>query len=164
MWLCESLSVGQTVARESERRALRSEGLAEGLWQSRGTWVFEDPGRFSACRSSRFTLRKTWQRKRRLRAEAFGSPVESKARAATKNVKAYASSDVQTSFMARSNCSARRLRKGLVSGSSFLASCSYLVDPASSHMLVSKIKPCMSKYKHSYCETANGSLNQLSFI
>ena len=36
-----------------------------------------------------------------------------------------------------------------------------LVDPASSHMLVSKIKPCMSKYKHLYCETANGSLNQL---
>jgi hypothetical protein len=25
-----------------------------------------------------------------------------------------------------------------------------LVDPASSHMLVSKIKPCMSKYKHLY--------------
>ena len=24
---------------------------------------------------------------------------------------------------------------------------SYLVDPASSHMLVSKIKPCMSKFK-----------------
>ena len=48
---------------------------------------------------------------------------------------------------------------GLVS-----VSCSYLVDPASSHMLVSKIKPCMSKYKHLYCETANGSLNQLSFI
>ena len=41
---------------------------------------------------------------------------------------------------------------------------SYLVDPASSHMLVSKIKPCMSKYKLIYCETANGSLNQLSFI
>jgi hypothetical protein len=41
---------------------------------------------------------------------------------------------------------------------------SYLVDSASSHMLVSKIKPCMSKYKQSYCETANGSLNQLSFI
>ena len=41
---------------------------------------------------------------------------------------------------------------------------SYLVDPASSHMLVSKIKPCMSKYKQVYCETANGSLNQLSFI
>ena len=29
---------------------------------------------------------------------------------------------------------------------------SYLVDPASSYMLVSKIKPCMSKYKHLYCE------------
>ena len=27
---------------------------------------------------------------------------------------------------------------------------SYLVDPASSHMLVSKIKPCMSKYKQIY--------------
>jgi hypothetical protein len=38
---------------------------------------------------------------------------------------------------------------------------SYLVDPASSHMLVSKIKPCMSKYKQLYSETANGSLNQL---
>jgi hypothetical protein len=42
-----------------------------------------------------------------------------------------------------------------------LLSDSYLVDPASSHMLVSKIKPCMSKYKHLYRETANGSLNQL---
>ena len=41
---------------------------------------------------------------------------------------------------------------------------SYLVDPASSHMLVSKIKPCMSKCKLLYCETANGSLNQLSSI
>ena len=27
---------------------------------------------------------------------------------------------------------------------------SYLVDPASSHMLVSKIKPCMSEYKQLY--------------
>ena len=48
--------------------------------------------------------------------------------------------------------------------SSLCLTISYLVDPASSHMLVSKIKPCMSKYKHLYCETANGSLNQLSFI
>ena len=32
------------------------------------------------------------------------------------------------------------------SGCAFTES-SYLVDPASSHMLVSKIKPCMSKYK-----------------
>ena len=30
------------------------------------------------------------------------------------------------------------------------AHASYLVDPASSHMLVSKIKPCMSKYKQLY--------------
>ena len=36
-----------------------------------------------------------------------------------------------------------------------------LVDPASSHMLVSKIKPCMSQYKFLYGETANGSLKQL---
>ena len=31
-----------------------------------------------------------------------------------------------------------------------------LVDPASSHMLVSKIKPCMSQYKLLHGETANG--------
>jgi hypothetical protein len=41
---------------------------------------------------------------------------------------------------------------------------SYLVDSASSHMLVSKIKPCMSEYKQLYSETANGSLYKLSFI
>ena len=39
-----------------------------------------------------------------------------------------------------------------------------LVDPASSHMLVSKIKPCMFQYKLLHGETANGSLKQLSFI
>ena len=38
---------------------------------------------------------------------------------------------------------------------------SNLVDSASSHTLVSKIKPCMSKYKYFYFETANGSLYQL---
>ena len=58
---------------------------------------------------------------------------------------------------------------GLLRGVRSLASAgrahdSYLVDSASSHMLVSKIKPCMSKYKQLYRETANGSLNQLSFI
>ena len=37
----------------------------------------------------------------------------------------------------------------------------YLVDPASSHMLVSKIKPCMSQLKLTYSEAANGSLRQL---
>jgi hypothetical protein len=36
-----------------------------------------------------------------------------------------------------------------------------LVDPASSHMLVSKIKPCTSKYTLLLGETANGSLQQL---
>ena len=36
-----------------------------------------------------------------------------------------------------------------------------LVDPASSHMLVSKIKPCMSQYKLLYGETANGSFKEL---
>ena len=42
---------------------------------------------------------------------------------------------------------------------------SNLVDPASSHTLVSKIKPCMSKYKRLlYCETAYGSLYQLLFL
>lgn len=41
---------------------------------------------------------------------------------------------------------------------------SYLVDSASSHMLVSKIKPCKSKFKQLNRETANGSLNQLSYI
>ena len=39
---------------------------------------------------------------------------------------------------------------------------SNLVDPASSHTLVSKIKPCTCKYKITYTiETANGSLYQL---
>ena len=36
-----------------------------------------------------------------------------------------------------------------------------LVDPASSHMLISRVKPCMSKYKFLYNETANSSLKQL---
>ena len=40
----------------------------------------------------------------------------------------------------------------------------HLVDPASSHMLVSKIKPCMCKYERVHSETANGSLNQLWFL
>ncbi len=39
--------------------------------------------------------------------------------------------------------------------------CIHLVDPASSHMLVSKIKPCMCKFKPLYGKTANGSLKQL---
>ena len=35
----------------------------------------------------------------------------------------------------------------------------YLVDPASSHMLVLKAKPCMCQYKCLESEAANGSLN-----
>ena len=41
---------------------------------------------------------------------------------------------------------------GVHAGGLFTEDCgqdSYLVDSASSHMLVSKIKPCMSKYKQS---------------
>jgi hypothetical protein len=53
------------------------------------------------------------------------------------------------------------LPSSVMVGSLGLIKGSYLVDPASSHMLVSKIKPCMSKYKQLYGETANGSLNQL---
>ena len=52
---------------------------------------------------------------------------------------------------------------GCVGGESLRKIDSYLVDPASSHMLVSKIKPCMSKFILSYGETANGSLNQSRF-
>jgi hypothetical protein len=42
-------------------------------------------------------------------------------------------------------------------------SSTYLVDPASGHMLVSKIKPCMSKHKPINGEAANGSLQQPLF-
>ena len=42
-----------------------------------------------------------------------------------------------------------------------LHNCFHLVDPASSHMLVSKIKPCMSEFKLIFGETANASLYQL---
>ena len=40
------------------------------------------------------------------------------------------------------SCAFRPWNRGVARGSA-----GYLVDPASSHMLVSKIKPCMSKYK-----------------
>ena len=52
----------------------------------------------------------------------------------------------------------RRRNSGVLNGNS------YLVDPASSHMLVSKIKPCMCKYRLYNGETANGSLDQLWFL
>ena len=40
----------------------------------------------------------------------------------------------------------------------------YLVDPASSHMLVLKAKPCMRQYKQLDCEAAAGSLYQCSLM
>lgn len=43
----------------------------------------------------------------------------------------------------------------------FCFTISYLVDPASSYMLVTKIKPCTFMYKFLYDETANGSFNRL---
>ena len=66
--------------------------------------------------------------------------------------------------IARWACPPRRLRVATFVVLAWSVLTGYLVDPASSHMLVSKIKPCMSKYKRLYCETANGSLNQLWFI
>ncbi len=78
--------------------------------------------------------------------------------------KALRSRDSVPVSAARTWTERRVLDGGALDGSDRSFACSYLVDPASSHMLVSKIKPCMSKYKHLYCETANGSLNQLSFI
>jgi len=50
--------------------------------------------------------------------------------------------------------------QGAAGFSSVLVQRSYLVDPASSHKLVSKIKPCMSKHKLLHSEAANGSLGQ----
>ena len=41
---------------------------------------------------------------------------------------------------------------------------SYLVDPASNHMLVSEINPCMSKFTLFHSETANGSINHSRFL
>ena len=38
------------------------------------------------------------------------------------------------------------LRGAALVAAAVVSGSSYLVDPASSHMLVSKIKPCMSKY------------------
>ena len=40
----------------------------------------------------------------------------------------------------------------------------YLVDPANSHMLVSKAKPCTCKHRLPHGEAVNGSLDRLQFI
>ena len=52
-------------------------------------------------------------------------------------------------------------QKGRASGRAKRSRSGNLVDPASSHMLVSKIKPCMSKSNPSTGKSANGSLNRL---
>ncbi|KAF3797821.1 hypothetical protein GCG54_00015726, partial [Colletotrichum gloeosporioides] len=41
---------------------------------------------------------------------------------------------------------------------------SYLVNSTSNHILISKIKPYISKYKQLYSKTANSLLYKLSFI
>ena len=69
---------------------------------------------------------------------------------------------IETFHTHNANPRAGAFRMERISGVTRISS--YLVDPASSHMLVLKIKPCMSKYKHLYRETANGSLKQLWFI
>ena len=46
----------------------------------------------------------------------------------------------------------------------FLIAESYLVDPASNHMFVSEINPCISKFKLFHGETTNGSLNHSRFL
>src|SRR5688572_15916072 len=60
-----------------------------------------------------------------------------------------------------SECAAADGRRRLLGADAIVrrgARNSYLVDPASSHMLVSKIKPCMSKHRPLHGEAANGSL------
>ena len=70
-----------------------------------------------------------------------------------------AESVLDSCFMAAELCAAGLLTQAVNADVRWL--CPNLVDPASSHMLVSKIKPCMSQYKLLYGETANGSLKQL---
>jgi hypothetical protein len=57
-----------------------------------------------------------------------------------------------------------RSDKHVVSIRSLIGGECILVDPASSDMLVSKIKPCMSKHTPINGKAANGSLQQPYFI
>ena len=56
-------------------------------------------------------------------------------------------SPITTSGLAERASGCRRLGLTVREAIPAVSLDSYLVDPASSHMLVSKIKPCMSKYK-----------------
>ena len=71
-------------------------------------------------------------------------------------------------FQRRSSVSEFRLiQQSAAVGSGLLArlrSFIHLVDPASSHMLVSKVKPCMCVYNFLYDATANSSIIQLSIV
>ena len=59
---------------------------------------------------------------------------------------------LESPFVENKLCSDLNRRKTVLSVHS------YLVDPASGHMLISKIKPCMSKHELIYSEAANSSL------
>ena len=48
--------------------------------------------------------------------------------------------------MVLSRLVSRAVARSATAGKSRVLNDCYLVDPASSHMLVSKIKPCMSQY------------------
>ena len=52
----------------------------------------------------------------------------------------------------------------VVSDFGWLTSNEYLVDPASCHMLVSKIKPCMSKHKPNMVKPRMAHYNSLSLL
>ena len=72
---------------------------------------------------------------------------------------------VASSKQAKQNCCEASDDVGLRSRElSYKRSDSILVDPASSHMLVSKIKPCMSQHMSALDSAANGSLEQISFM
>ena len=158
-------------ARKDKRRVCGIE-WGEGAWAS--VSPFSLPWARSTCLSafsrSKFP-RADWRVAHRFADGVNGNSVVRVVSRLDFSVRAFASwTPVQIAFKARScwkssrDCVCERntkklcgfwlafpglsvLIRRLFRGSSQLISDSYLVDPASSHMLVSKIKPCMSKYK-----------------
>ena len=65
------------------------------------------------------------------------------------------------SYINNSSGKVRSARRASASAKGVPSTLRHGLDPASSHMLVSKMKPRMSQYKLLYLETANGSLSQL---
>ena len=134
----EGLRVGNAARRGPSERA-RSEGTARRLPPSRGSRAARRPGKAG---------RAAWGKKSRFRVRAPLSPRWGKK--SRPRVRALFGTAVWDAFAGRENTAARPQRPGrsTVRGPGHgLTYCRYLVDPASSHMLVSKIKPCMSKYK-----------------